>query len=299
MINMISLVFEATKRSNFLKKVTYFDPELSQLYVAARLQYHHAAVCMNIVTLTTDFGITDYYTAILKGSILMSAPAIQMVDITHCISRHDIMEAAIFVSGIYHHFPKRTLHLIAVNTYYAERNQLILFEREGYFFLGPNNGVFSLIFYDLDPRGIVEIPMNSREDIYHSLGKVIQQLSMGALISDIGLPVQDFERRLTLQAVVNSDHIRATIIHVDTYGNVIINIDRSTFEKIRAGRHYSIYYKSDEPITRLSHRYNDVAIGEVCAFFNDINMLEIAINMGNAHELLGLNKNETIQIDFM
>ncbi len=194
--------------------------------------------------------------------------------------------------------PKHTLHLIAVNTYYAEHNQLILFEHDGYFFVGPNNGVFSLIFPDLDPRGVVEVPMTSREDIYHSLSKVIYQLAEGKLVREIGLPVQEYERRLSLQAVINTDNIRATIMHVDTFGNVIINVDKSTFDRVRAGRSYAIYFKSNDPITRLSHRYNDVPIGDVCAFFNDINMLEIAINMGNAHQLLSLNKNETIQIDF-
>ncbi|MFT6807212.1 MAG: S-adenosylmethionine hydrolase [Saprospiraceae bacterium] len=253
---------------------------------------------MDIVTLTTDFGTSDYYAAMLKGEILKSVPKINILDITHNVSRHDIMEAAFFVKGIYRHFPRHTLHLIAVNTYYAKHNQLILFEHDGYFFVGPNNGVFSLIFPDLDPRGVVEVPMTSREDIYHSLSKVIYQLSEGKLVREIGMPVQEYERRLSLQAVINTDHIRATIMHVDTFGNVIINVDKSTFDRVRAGRSYAIYFKSNDPITRLSHRYNDVPIGDVCAFFNDINMLEIAINMGNAHQLLSLNKNETIQIDF-
>lgn len=254
---------------------------------------------MDIVTLTTDFGTSDYYAAMLKGEILKSFPACRIVDITHNISRHDIMEAAFFVKGIYRHFPRQTIHLVAVNTYYAELNQLILFEYDGYFFLGPNNGIFSLVVPDLDPRGVIEVPMNSREDIYHSLGKVIQQLSQGKLLTEIGLPVQEYERRLSLQAVVNVDYIRATIMHVDVFGNVIINVDRSTFERIRNGRSYAIYYRSNDPITKLSHRYNDVPIGEICAFFNDIDMLEIAINMGNVHQLMSLNKNETIQIDFL
>ncbi|MFT4568832.1 MAG: S-adenosylmethionine hydrolase, partial [Saprospiraceae bacterium] len=66
---------------------------------------------MNIVTLTTDFGTSDYYAAMLKGEILKSVPKINILDITHNVSRHDIMEAAFFVKGIYRHFPRHTLHL--------------------------------------------------------------------------------------------------------------------------------------------------------------------------------------------
>lgn len=253
---------------------------------------------MDTITLTTDFGTSDYYAAMLKGEILQYAPLSRIIDITHNISRHDIMEAAFFLKGLYHRFPKQTVHLVAVNTYYSKTNQLILFEHQGYYFLGPNNGIFSLIIPDIDPRKIREILITSREDIYHSLAKVIAQLYKGNLVSEIGLPVSNFERRLALQAVINEDHIRATIMHVDTFGNVVVNLDKVTFERVRNGRPYAIFYKSDDPITKLSHRYNEVPVGEVCAFFNDINMLEIAINMGNAHELLSLNKNETIQIDF-
>jgi len=253
---------------------------------------------MDTITLTTDFGTSDYYAAMLKGEILQYASHCKIIDITHNISRHDIMEAAFFIRGLYHRFPKQTLHLVAVNTFYAASNELILFEHQGFYFLGPNNGIFSLVIPDLDLRKIREVPITSREDIYHSLAKVVAQIYKGTLLNEIGLPISNFERRLALQAVINEDHVRATIVHVDTFGNVVVNLDKQTFERVRSGRRYSIYYKSDDPITKLSHRYNEVPIGEVCAFFNDIDMLEIAINMGNAHELLSLNKNETIQIDF-
>ncbi len=253
---------------------------------------------MDIVTLTTDFGTKDYYSALLKGEILKAAPRCRIIDISHNIERHDIMSAAFFVKGIYLSFPKQTLHIVAVNTYYAPTNELILFENDGYFFLGSNNGVFSLVFPDIDPRSILEVPMNSRENIYQSLSLIVGRLFQGKMIHEIGMPVQNYERRLALQAVISSDYIRATIMHVDVFGNVVVNLDRKTFERVRDGRKYAIYYKSDNPISTLSHRYSNVTVGDACAFFNDIGMLEIAINMGNAHQLLGLNKNETIQIDF-
>ena len=208
------------------------------------------------------------------------------------------MEGAFFLKSIFKHFPKGTIHVIAVNSFYTHQNQLVLFEYEGFFFLGPNNGIFSLVHRDLDGRGMVEVNLGSRDDLYHTIGRVIQLLDQGKALTEIGPPVQLFERKLTLQPVVNNDHIRATIIHVDRFGNVIVNLNRKIFNKVCRDRIYAIYYKSSEPVTRLSHRYSDVQIGDVCAFFNDIDLLEIGINMGNAHQLLNLNKNETIQIDF-
>jgi len=253
---------------------------------------------MSLITLTTDFGLSDYYVALLKGHLHRHCPSAQIVDVTHEISPHDIMSGAFFLKSIYQHFPKGTIHVIAVNSFYTQQNQLVLFEHEGFFFLGPNNGIFSLVHEGLDGRGMIEINLGSRDDLYHTIGRTIQQLEQGLTLAEIGPAVKTFERKLTLQAVVNSDHIRATIIHVDRFGNVIVNLNRKTFTKVCRDRIFAIYYKSSEPLTRLSHRYSDVPIGDVCAFFNDIDLLEIGINMGDAHQLLNLNKNETIQIDF-
>lgn len=253
---------------------------------------------MNLITLTTDFGTKDYYVALQKGHILSLNSAVQIIDITHSITPHDIMEGAFYLKSIYKHFPKGTIHVIAVNSFYAQENHLILFELDGYYFIGPNNGIFSLVMPQLDGRGIVEINLGARDDLYHTISRTIHQLIQGATLAEIGPKVSSFERKLTLQAVINNDHIRATIIHVDHFGNVIVNLSRAQFQQICRDRIYALYYKSSDPITRLHHRYSDVPIGDVCAFFNDIDLLEIGINMGDAHRLLNLNKNETIQIDF-
>lgn len=253
---------------------------------------------MSIITLITDFGSKDYYVALLKGHLLSAAPSSTIIDITHEISPHDIMEGAFFLKSTYRRFPKGTIHIVGVNTYYESNARLLIFEFDGYYFIGPNNGLFSLVMPDLDPKEIFELADQDMLDLYDIVANGVQGLAVKSPLKLLGEPVRDFDRKLSLQPVVSNDQIRATIIHVDHFGNVIVNLSRDTFERIRKNRNFMIFYKSDEPIVRLSRRYNDVQVGDVCAFFNSINMLEVAIHMGNAHSLLSLNKNETIQIDF-
>ena len=253
---------------------------------------------MSIITLITDFGSKDYYVALLKGHILSAAPKATLVDITHEISPHDIMEGAFFLKSVYRRYPKGTIHVIGVNTYYEPNSRIIVFQHEGYYFIGPNNGLFSLVLSDVNIDEIYVLADQDITDLYDVIANAVQGIFVGSPLNLLGKPVEQFDRKLSLQPVVSNDQIRATIIHVDHFGNVIVNLTRETFERIRKGRNYMIFYKTDEPIVRLSHRYNDVQIGDVCAFFNSIDMLEVAIHMGNAHELLNLNKNETIQIDF-
>ncbi|MEL6122800.1 MAG: SAM-dependent chlorinase/fluorinase [Bacteroidota bacterium] len=253
---------------------------------------------MTLVTLITDFGTSDYYVALLKGEILTRTGDCRFVDVTHDISPYDIMEGAFYLRSVYRHFPKGTIHVVGVHTFYAEQNELLVFEHEGHFFIGPNNGLFSLVHDQLDSKHMVAVPMANQVDLYLAASRIISRVSTQAPLDDIAHRVQRYEQKIALKPVINSHHIRATIIHVDRFGNVVANIDRATFQTICGERIYAIYFKSADPITRLSSSYSDVTVGDVCAFFNDVDLLEIGINMGNAHQLLNLNKNEMIQIDF-
>ena len=100
---------------------------------------------MPIITLTTDFGTKDYFLPVIKGAILSATPQAQLIDITHAITPYDIVEAAFIFQNCWHRFPKGTVHLISVNDYYSKDARYIAFEKEGHFFIGPDNGLFSLI----------------------------------------------------------------------------------------------------------------------------------------------------------
>ena len=121
----------------------------------------------------------------------------------------------------------------------------------------------------------------------------------GLSLEEIGPIVPNFERRINLKPVSNSVSIRATIIHIDHYGNVIINLHKDVFEKARKGRKFAIYFKRTDPITKIYQNYGDVQVGETLSLFNSSSLLEISINMGNANRMLNLTKDETIQIDFL
>lgn len=252
-----------------------------------------------IVTLLTDYGTDDYYVTLLKASLYTHVSNIEIVDISHLIKKQDIMEAAFFLSGVYGRFPVGTIHCALVHTFYHKHSNLIVFDHQGHKFIGPNNGLFSLIFDHIpDPIYALDEPITVSNQ-YELAAHAVAHIADTNAIEDIGPKLDHFEKKISLQPVITSDQIRATIIHIDHFGNVMVNVDHDTFNKVRKGRKFEIFYKATDPITTLSNSYCDKMIGDVCAFFNTIGILEIAVNMGNAHELLNLNKNETIQINFL
>lgn len=255
---------------------------------------------MQIVTLTTDFGIKDYYLAMLKGNILKKASDIQIIDISHKISTHDIVEGAFFLKNAYQHFPIGTIHVASVQSYATEGNSFIVFEKDGYYFMGPDNGFFSLIFEDIQLIKKYEITMEADSHfLHHTISKGVAHLSQNLPLEELGKPIEKINEKIALRPVITNSHIRATITHIDHFGNITVNLSKEVFEKERKGRNYLIYYKGKDPIDRISKNYSDAEIGDVLCIFNSAGLMEISINMGNAHELLSLRKNETIQIDFI
>ncbi len=255
---------------------------------------------MQIVSLTTDFGINDFYSAKLKAKILSSVSHINIVDITHQLSPYDIAGAALMVKSVYREFPVGTIHVIAVYNHYDYGSFFLALHREGQFFIAPDNGVLTLIFEDLNPEELRKV---SHENLASSsiadiVSEGIKRIVRDGNISKVGLPVDIIESRMRVSPVVAPDEILGTIIHIDTYGNVMVNVDRELFERVGKGRPFEIYFKHVNPIKTLSVGYGDVSIGEALAIFNGAGFLEIAVNMDSANKLLNLDKDETIQIIF-
>lgn len=255
---------------------------------------------MNIVTLTSDYGYQDYYVAQLKAAILSRIADITIVDVSHHIKPYDIVEGAFYIENVFERFPAKTIHIGSVQAYSSHNNQVIIFEKDGHYFIGPNNGLFSLVFLETSDLKAYQVTIDREKfpfimDVY---AHAVAAIAHGLALADIGTPIEDFVIKIGIQPVKTAHQIRATIIHTDQYGNVIVNLKKDTFESIRQKRRFKIFYKSKDPITQLSKHYGGVAMGEVLAYFNASQYLEIAVNMGNAHELLSLRKHETIQIDF-
>lgn len=255
---------------------------------------------MQIVSLTTDFGISDYHVAEMKAAILKSNPTVNIIDISHSIDSYDIVQAAYQVENVLNNFPIQSIHIISVYNYYEKNSQFVAYSRNGQFFVAPNNGVLTLLFPDILITDLYLIDrlglnLNSLPKIFaHAVG----YLSHGLPIKELGENPKSANFKLGIQPVVTSNQIRATIIHVDHFGNVIVNLKKNKFEEIKADRKFEIYYQQSDPITHLSKDYGEVPIGEVLALFNSAGFMEIAINIGKASELLSLKKNETIQINF-
>lgn len=256
---------------------------------------------MPIITLTSDLGVKDHYAAVLKGRLLTGAPQATIIDISHEISPFDIQEAAYVMKNACYYFPAGTVHLVSVHAESRTQVKPVAIAHKGHFFIGMDNGLFSLMWEE-HPEKVIALQTQEymassfiAKDIL--VGAAIQLLN-GKQIDAIGTPLGALDTKTYLRPPDNDFLIRANIVYIDRFGNLVTNITRERFEQRRAGREFSINYKRNEEIREISSTYNDVPEGERLCLFNSSGYLELAINKGNAHQLLGLNLDNTIQIEF-
>jgi len=254
---------------------------------------------MPIVTLTTDFGLDDYYVAVIKGAILSRNTDLKIVDITHNIKNYNIVQAAFIFKNAWTDFPKGSIHILSVNNFYSSQKRFLAIRYRDHFFIGPDNGIFSLLFEE-SPKSVYKLdyPEAGNFPLKELYADAVGHLLSPAPFSGIGRKTKKMVQRLTLQPVISRSQIRGSVIHIDNFENVIANIDRALFDRIGQGRPFELYFKRHDPIRQLSTNYYDVPVGEPLCLFNSAGYIEIAINMGRASTLLGLNIEDTVQIDF-
>ena len=256
---------------------------------------------MPIITLTSDWGQKDHYAGAVKGAILTKMPEATIVDISHQIPPFEIEQAAFVLKNAWRNFPKGTVHIIGVNTEESDKFGHTVVEKDGHFFIGTDNGVFSLLFDQL-PDKIIELTITQESNHFtfstlHRFVKAAVHLAAGKPVEELGSVHDKLVEKILLRPVVDEQVIKGHVIYIDRYENVITNITEGLFKEIGKGRKFSIVFRSYS-ITKLSQSYTDVAPGEILALFDSSGILEIAMNQGNAAGLLGLDYKDMVRIEF-
>jgi len=273
---------------------------------------------MSIITLTTDLGTKDHKVASIKGSILSLEKNVPIVDITHHIEPHDIIQTAYIVRNSYSHFPKGSIHIIAVDCFYHKDRKFLVLEANGHYFIMPDNGLFSLIFPDIKPEKIYEISHNASDDdrIFTPIDifvPVAVHLHKGNDTKLIGKQIKSIKEVVFPKPNYNEAQkmIAGEIVYIDHFGNAVSNISKEIFEKHLSGnQNFKIKFRECS-MKNIVKKHTDIItdwekenlfLAKELALFNEADLLEIAMYKGSktngAAPLMGLNIGEKIYVEF-
>ncbi|MCF6169851.1 MAG: SAM-dependent chlorinase/fluorinase [Bacteroidales bacterium] len=255
---------------------------------------------MAIITLISDWGDSDYYTAVVKGSIYKQMPDVQIVDITHNIKAFQISQAAYVLRNTFPDFPDGTVHIIGVNSEESmDQPHTVAFYKEQYF-IGTDNGIFSLLF-DGEPDKVIEldIPQEAESFTFSSrdrFAKAAVHLAAGGKLGELGTKRDMVNRCIDFKPIREKNRIRGVIMHVDPYHNLVTNISKAMFNGMVKKQSFRISLRGDS-VSRICASYGDVSPGNLVALFSSNGMLEIALNEGAAALLLGLKEGDAIIVE--
>ena len=245
---------------------------------------------MVIVTLTTDFG--TLYPASMKGVILGIAEDLKIVDVTHSIPQADIRAGAFALLTVVDYFPVGTVHVAVVDPGVGTERKAIVIRAGGHYFVGPDNGLMVPAARKLGEMEIFEISVDdlpgSVSATFHGrdvFAKVGALLAKGVNVQELAHRTDDFVDISFPQAEIGDGRIVADVIYIDDFGNVITNVPAELMMEVSS---FGDMLNMDGLEIPFLRTYAQNGVEKLLCLIGSHGYLEIAINQGNAAQMLGL-----------
>ncbi len=257
-----------------------------------------------IITLLTDFGSKDPYVASMKGVILNINPGCTLVDLTHQISPHNVREGAFILAQAFATFPRGTIHLGVVDPEVGSPRKPILCVTKNYFFVGPDNGLFTIALRTERPKQVIHLAnekffLPRISSTFHGrdiFAPVAAHLSLGIKPRSFGPVLNSWQEISFPEPVLRHETFSGEVIHIDAFGNLVSNIDRERLVQFSKGRPVAI--RAGKRVLRgLKRAYWEARKKEPVALIGSGGFLEIAVREGNAEKVLKLSRGDRIVVE--
>lgn len=258
------------------------------------------------VALLTDFGTKDHYVGVVKGRIMQEVLNVlpnpdfyvNFIDLSHEVPPQDIKKGALMLFFSYFYFPKNTIFLCIVDPGVGTERKPIIVKTPNYIFVGPDNGIFSLVYlkennfecFEILEEKTLRPPFSST---FH--GRDLFAPAVAFLLCNV--PIENFTNKLSKDSLIRLEFtfpqktkkgLKLSVWYIDRFGNIITNLHKDQLK----GKAFKVLVNGKEVPLVKSYGYGKP--GEIIALFGSEGLLEIAVNEGSAEKLLGLPEIEII-----
>jgi hypothetical protein len=266
-----------------------------------------------VITLTTDFGLSDHFVGVMKGVILGVQPAAQLIDISHGVEPYDIAGGAFTIAQAYRYFPRKTIHVIVVDPGVGSARRPLLAEMAGQYFVAPDNGVLSMIFArEQATRAQCRVRHITNERYFlHPVSRtfhgrdvfspVAGHLAAGVAPAQFGQRIEDYIRASFDEPKKGDKPARTgeqvwtgAILKADHFGNLATNFHIDDFPSVRT--HAFALKVGLQIITRLALTFSECAPGELFVVVGSSGYLEVAASQASAAKALGCGSGAPVEL---
>ncbi|MBW4488773.1 MAG: SAM-dependent chlorinase/fluorinase [Trichocoleus desertorum ATA4-8-CV12] len=260
-------------------------------------------MAQHLVTLLTDFGLSDVYVGVMKGVIAGISPGVRVIDLTHEVPPQDVVAARFCLLNAYPYFPLGTVHVAVVDPGVGSVRRAIAVGLEEGFLVGPDNGLFGGVLSRHTAIAAVELTnaqfwrSGQPSSTFHGrdiFAPVAAHLASGVALQELG-PAIDLQSLVQLpfpscRSVGN--RIWGCVQYCDRFGNLITNIPASAV----MGKAWTVVV-GDREIVAVSS-YSDRPSGELLALVGSHGWVEVAVNGGSAQARLQLGYDDAVEVVF-
>lgn len=256
------------------------------------------------ITLTTDFGIADPFVGAMKGVIASIVPEAHIHDITHQASPFDPLDAAVTLASFYRYWPEGTIHVVVIDPGVGSSRRPLLARAGSHYFIGPDNGVLSLVFER--EKEIRAWQITAEEYFIHPVSRTFHGrdifASTAAWLARKGQPegfgpeVSDYQRIPLPRPEIAPGKIGGVILRTDRFGNLLTNLRPEDAPQIISGSNFRLRAGNAE-VTRLIETFAEGREGEPCLLVGSSGYFEICVNRGSAAAATAAASGSSFTID--
>jgi S-adenosyl-L-methionine hydrolase (adenosine-forming) len=258
-----------------------------------------------IITLTTDYGTNDHLVGVLKGVILNINPEVNIVDITHSILAHDILDGALTLSQAYKYFPSKTIHLVVVDPGVGTARRPILVAGDTHYFVAPDNGVLSAVYdqseslyvWNVTSEHYFRQPVSNTFHGRDIFAPVAAWLSKSWQTASFGEEITDFVRFAIPKPKASGNTIKGIVLRVDNFGNLITNLTAEDAPALVAPDAKFTILVGNAAVTKIVATFAQGVAGETFAIIGSSGYIEICVNKGSAARAVGAGRGAEVTVE--
>jgi S-adenosyl-L-methionine hydrolase (adenosine-forming) len=252
------------------------------------------------ITFLTDYGLENKFIGSCRGVIAKIAPDSQVLDITHLVPRGDIRHGALVLEQAVPYLPQG-VHLAIVDPGVGTSRRALAAVVEGHVFVGPDNG---LLPPAIDQLGVVtavheltepSFMLQPLSNTFHGrdiFSPFAAHIAAGAEPADLGPeidPATLVRLRVPIQRV-DGDKAEGEVLIVDRFGNLQTSVDAGMLSAIGATIGSVLEISGNGNIYKIPYvkTFASVQEGELLAHVDSAGALAIAVNLGDAAEVLSI-----------
>jgi S-adenosylmethionine hydrolase len=257
-----------------------------------------------VVTLTTDYGTNDHLVGTVKGVLLKINPDVAIVDITHNVVPFDVLDGALAIASAYKYFPPKTVHLVIVDPGVGTDRRPLLVSGEQQFFVGPDNGVFSLVYEKEERITVRHVTaqhyfLNPVSKTFHGrdvFAPVAAWLTKAWQSQSFGDEISEYARFSLPKPKVADGLVKGIVLRVDAFGNLMTNLTPADLPEQTLKNGAIKLQVANKDVTRLVETFAQGEAGVPVAFLGSSGFIEIAVNKGSAAKQLGVGRGVPVTV---